>query len=289
MAIYMRLRHAAGHRSDPARVRPAPAATVELERCEREVEQDAAEIINEIRHRTQDSVARHARGPAEPGRDRRAQVGDPDLRGPDLRRPRLRDRRTRVDRRRLARHARRPAARRAAVRRVAVARGRPRRARIATCRSPASRCSPARRADRSIASTSPPSSRSIGFRARSTAITCSASNRGPTIATAGAIASASRRSRRGVTIRSRRSFLTSISGEGDDAGRRRDARDPIAAADQRSAAEDLDVDLQGTGQRQGARADRRGSRTARRPVARLHGRHGDREQAGPRRGAAGAN
>ena len=32
------------------------AAAAELERCEREVEQDAAEMINEIRHRTQDSV-----------------------------------------------------------------------------------------------------------------------------------------------------------------------------------------------------------------------------------------
>ena len=32
------------------------AAAAELERCEREVEQDAAEIINEVRHRTQDSV-----------------------------------------------------------------------------------------------------------------------------------------------------------------------------------------------------------------------------------------
>ena len=32
------------------------AAAAELERCEREVEQDAAEIVNEIRHRTQDSV-----------------------------------------------------------------------------------------------------------------------------------------------------------------------------------------------------------------------------------------
>ena len=49
----------------------------------------------------------------------------------------------------------------------------------------------------------------------------------------------------------------------------------------------VDVDLQGAGQRQGARADRRRSRTARRPAARLHRRHGDREQAGPRRGAAG--
>ena len=52
-------------------------------------------------------------------------------------------------------------------------------------------------------------------------------------------------------------------GEGDDAGRRGDARDPIAAADQRSAAEDVDVDLQGAGQRQGARAGRRRSRAAR--------------------------
>ena len=33
------------------------AAAAELERCEREVEQDAAEIVNEIRHRTQDSVS----------------------------------------------------------------------------------------------------------------------------------------------------------------------------------------------------------------------------------------
>ncbi|MBY0496749.1 MAG: VWA domain-containing protein [Cyanobacteria bacterium] len=32
------------------------AAAPELERCEREVEQDSAEIVNEIRHRTQDSV-----------------------------------------------------------------------------------------------------------------------------------------------------------------------------------------------------------------------------------------
>ena len=31
-------------------------AASELERCEREVEQDAAEIVNEIRRRTQDSV-----------------------------------------------------------------------------------------------------------------------------------------------------------------------------------------------------------------------------------------
>jgi VWFA-related protein len=34
----------------------AGAAAVEIERCEREVEQDAAEIVNEIRRRTQDSV-----------------------------------------------------------------------------------------------------------------------------------------------------------------------------------------------------------------------------------------
>jgi VWFA-related protein len=32
------------------------SAAAELERCEREVEQDSAEIVNEIRHRTQDSV-----------------------------------------------------------------------------------------------------------------------------------------------------------------------------------------------------------------------------------------
>ncbi len=34
----------------------ARRAATELERCEREVEQDAAEIVNEIRRRTQDSV-----------------------------------------------------------------------------------------------------------------------------------------------------------------------------------------------------------------------------------------
>ena len=51
-------------------------------------------------------------------------------------------------------------------------------------------------------------------------------------------------------------------GQGDDAGGCRQPRDPIAAADQRSAAEDFDVDLQGPGQREGARAGRRRGRAA---------------------------
>ena len=42
-------------------------------------------------------------------------------------------------------------------------------------------------------------------------------------------------------------------GEGDDAGGRRDARDSIAAADQRSAAEGFDVDLQAARRQQGPR------------------------------------
>ena len=76
-------------------------------------------------------------------------------------------------------------------------------------------------------------------------------------------------------------------GESDDAGGRSDAGDSIALADQRSAAEGCDLDLQAAGHQQGPRHRRRRSGTARRPAARLHRRHGDREQAGPRPGAAG--
>ena len=142
----------------------------EIERCEREVEQDAAEIINEIRRRTQDSV--HGM--------RAVLQSLAGIEGPKsvilisegliFEGLGSRDRRTRVDRRRLARHARHPAARRAAVRRVAVAAAdhAARGSRPAGHRPRDARRRGARH--RSIASTSPPISRSIASRGRSTAI-----------------------------------------------------------------------------------------------------------------------
>ena len=143
-----------------------------------------------------------------------------------------------ADRRRLARHARRPAARRAAIRRVAVAAAdhAARGSRPAGHR--ASRCSPARRAGRSIASTSAPISRSIASRDRSTAIYLLGVESRPDDRNG-------RRHRIGVKTHAARrddpiaAQLPDVDvGEGDDAGRCGDARDQVAAADQRSAAED---------------------------------------------------
>ena len=76
---------------------------------------------------------------------------------------------------------------------------------------PGSRCSPARRAASCIASTPRPISPSTGSRARSTAITCWASSRVPEDRNGRRHRIGVKSLRRGVTIRSRRSFLTSMS------------------------------------------------------------------------------
>jgi hypothetical protein len=153
-------------------------ALSEIERCEREVEQDAAEIINDVRHRTENSV--HAM--------RNVLQSLASMEGPKsviLLSEGLIFEGLGAETEELALIA---ADSRATldVLLLDVPQF------DATCRSPASNSSRARRAGSSIASTPPPISRSIASRDRSTGITCSASKPSPRIATGAAIASASR-------------------------------------------------------------------------------------------------
>jgi hypothetical protein len=119
MAIYM---HSDAQMASEVIVRECAGAAQasELERCEREVEQDAAEIIIEIRRRTQDSI----NGMRAVFKGLGAMEGPKSvvlLEGLIFEGLGSETRQLRRDRRGFTRHARRDAARRAAVRRHAVA------------------------------------------------------------------------------------------------------------------------------------------------------------------------
>ncbi len=93
----------------------------DVERCERDVEQEASEIVGEQRMQTDRSVAAIRAVLTSLGALAGTEVGHPDLGGPGARRPRRRARRTGDHRGRRPRDARRDAARCGLLRCVAVA------------------------------------------------------------------------------------------------------------------------------------------------------------------------
>ena len=269
------------------RGRAARSRGTEFDRCEREVDADAGEVVNEIRRRTQESI--HGMRAVLQSI---AAIDGPksvivDLGRPGVRRPRRRERRPGGSRGRLACLDRRAAARRAAVRR--------RRKRTVPTTP---------REDREVQSRA---SSMLAGAARGQLYRINTSRRirvRSDLARARRLLPAGRRVASGRSQRqapsdrrqehaprrndSHPAQLSDVGvREGHHSGGCGGARDSIAAADQRSAAQSVDVDLQAARHRQGARAGGRRSRAARQPAARIHGGPGDREQAGPRRCPAG--
>ena len=223
----------------------------DLERCERDVEQEAGEIVGDQRQQTDRSVAAMRAVLNEPRRPRRAEVGDPRLRGPGARGARRRARRPGDGGRRRPRVARRAAARRADVRRLAGAAAdhRPRRPAAVRRRARDARRHGPRHAARVVASGE------FAFRRIEMALSgyyLLGVEPAPSDRDGKRHRSRSRRRDAASRVQSRRGFL---SPDGPAAATPIEALTRTlqgACAGHRPADADVDVDLQGAGHRRGS-------------------------------------